>query len=158
MAETENDRRDSIWDEAATAATGSQPEPAVEIKETSQQRVQAGQVHMQESSARLVEGSAVRMEESAAARVQANVVDARESALGLTVAHEARLTDVMIPLLIANKVEATDTRALIVLAWRVDGQVKTLVGPWMLTGLLAGLAALWVGRKWVQGRDAGGRA
>lgn len=152
MAETENDRRDSVWDEAATAAGGSRPEPAVEIKETAQQRVQAGQVTMQKSSARLVEARAVRMEESAAGRVHANVVDANESALGLTVAHEAHLTDVATPLLIAHKVEATNTRTLLLLAWQVDGQVKTVVGPRILAGLLAGLAALWIGRKWVQGR------
>jgi hypothetical protein len=152
MAETENDRRDSIWDEAATAAGGGQPEPAMEIKQASRQRVQAGQVHMQESSARVVEASAVRMEKSAVARVRANVVDAKESALGVTVAHEARLTDLTSPLLIANKVEAANTRTLFLLAWQVNGQVKTLVGPRMLTGLLAALAALWVGRKWVRGR------
>lgn len=136
MAKQPNEQSENPLEDLAAELSESLPSQSVEVKNSSVDLVEGGQVHMLQSAARSVQASALSMEESAAGFVRAGSVDANDGAVGVLLAADAQLDDVTASLVAAKQVSANDVRAFAVLAGKVDGDVKSVLTP--ATALAAG--------------------
>lgn len=117
-----------------SSTLGSQP---VELRDSSADKVEGGQVWMKNSSARSIQANAVHLEQSATASVRTDSLDAHDSAIAVAVADDITLTESSSSVLAAQDMKATDVRTVFLVAGRVEGEVTTLLTP--LTALLSGI-------------------
>jgi len=132
---TDEQSRNPLEDFAAELSE-SLPSQSVEVKNSSVDLVEGGQVKMQQSAARSVQASALNMEESAAGFVRAGSVDAGDSAIGFVLAADAKLEDVTTSVVAAKRVSGHDIRAFAIFTAELDGDARSVLTP--VTALAAG--------------------
>jgi hypothetical protein len=120
----------------AAELSESLPGQSVEIKNSSVDQVDGGQVKMHQSFARSLKASALNMEESAAGFARAGSVDVADSAIGFLAAADVSLDDVNASVVAAKRVDAQNVRAFAIFAAELDGDAKSVLTP--ATALAAG--------------------
>lgn len=123
-------------EDLAAELSESLPSQSVEVKNSSVDRVEGGQVKMQQSAARSVQASALHLEESAAGLVRAGSVDANDSAIGVVLAADAKLDDVTTSLVAARQVNGNNIRAFAIFTGELNGDARSVLTP--ATALAAG--------------------
>jgi hypothetical protein len=131
-----DEQSENPLEDFAAELSESLPSQPVEIKNSSVELVDGGQVHMQQSAARSVQASALNMDESAAGFVRAGSIDASDSAIGVVLAADAKLDDVTTSVVAAKRVSAHNIRAFAIFTAELDGDAKSVLTP--VTALAAG--------------------
>jgi hypothetical protein len=126
-------------DEYAAAASEALKTDSVQIKNTSVDRVEGGQVSLTNSAVQRVNTQALYMENAAAALVHTHTVEGpTASAIGAVVVDNLNAEQIDARALVARNVNAEQVNAGLLLALRVDGDVHARWTP--LTALAAGSA------------------
>ena len=131
-----DEQSENPLEDLAAELSESLPGQSVEVKNSSVDLVEGGQVFLQQSAARTVRASALNMEESAAGFVRAGSVDISDGAIGVVLAADAKLDDVTTSLVAAKQINANNVRAFAIFAGKLDGDVQSVLTP--ATALAAG--------------------
>ena len=135
-----DEQSENPLEDLAAELSESLPSQPVEIKNSSVELVDGGQVQMQQSAARSVQASALNMEESAAGFVRAGSIDVSDSAIGVVLAADAKLDDVTTSVVAAKRVSARDIRAFAIFTAQLDGDAKSVLTPATALAVGAGCA------------------
>ncbi|MFZ1753882.1 MAG: hypothetical protein WBO46_14135 [Caldilineaceae bacterium] len=116
---------DEVADDLSAGLTGE----TVDVRDSSVEEVQGGQIKMNNSAARSLRAQAMDMRESAVAMAQVDSLEMHESAAGGVIGKSVSTHGGVIGIGVAERFHASDTTVGLLVAGEVEGNVKVLLTP-----------------------------